>query len=219
MIAGPVAFAGSRKLSGIFQTLDFMSMQGITAAAHRLHLGDMANGANLAFTRAAYEAVGGYGGIDGLASGDDYLLLHKMRRHFPQGIAYLKAKEAIVQTPPQPTWRAFLQQRIRWASKTGKYPDYRLTAILLIVYLLNVSVGVLFIAGIRNPELWTVAAVIIGIKWLAESIFLLPVAGFYKSRRLLFWLLPLQPLHVLYIIVAGFFGMLGSYEWKGRKLK
>jgi hypothetical protein len=36
-----------------FQLIDFMSMQGITAAAHKLKLGNMSNGANLAFSRSA----------------------------------------------------------------------------------------------------------------------------------------------------------------------
>jgi len=64
----------------IFQLTDFMSMQGITAAARNLKLGNMSNGANLAFSRAAYERVGGYEGVDHMASGDDYLLMMKLNK-------------------------------------------------------------------------------------------------------------------------------------------
>ena len=219
MIAGPVAFTQPHSILAVFQSLDFMTMQGITAAAHRLHLGDMANGANLAFTRAAYDAVGGYSGIDGLASGDDYLLLHKMRKAFPEGIAYLKSPAAIVLTDAQPTWRAFLQQRIRWASKSGKYPDARLTAILVLVYLFNCAILAASVAGFWDAWLWLIAAIIIIIKWMAELAFLRPVARFYRRRNACKWLLPLQPVHIAYIVAAGLFGMMGSYTWKGRELR
>jgi len=29
----------------------------------------------------------------------------------------------------------------------------------------------------------------------------------------------LQPLHIVYIIIAGFLGFIGGYKWKGRKVK
>jgi len=219
MIIGPVKFTASTKLVGLFQSLDFTTMQGITAAAHRLRLGSMANGANLAFSREAFEAVQGYSGIDHLASGDDYLLLHKMQQRFPERIQYLKSREAIIETAPQPDWASFLQQRIRWASKSGKYSDYRLTAILMLVYLFNVAILAVTVACFWLPELWPILAGILMIKIAAELVFLLPVAGFFNNRREL-WLFPLlQPLHILYIVLAGFLGLLGGYRWKGRAVR
>jgi glycosyltransferase involved in cell wall biosynthesis len=64
MIVAPVDFTCNNSLVQTFQSLDFMSMQGITVASHKLGLGNMSNGANLAFTRKSYEAVDGYIGID-----------------------------------------------------------------------------------------------------------------------------------------------------------
>jgi hypothetical protein len=56
-------------------------------------------------------------------------------------------------------------------------------------------------------------------KVVIELVFLLPVAVFYrKTRELLFFPL-LQPLHILYIIMAGFLGKFGTYHWKGRQVK
>ena len=218
MIIGPVAFTAASGIVGLFQSLDFTTMQGITAAAHRLRLGSMANGANLGFSREAFEAVNGYSGIDHLASGDDYLLLHKIQQRFPEQIYYLRSQDAVILTAPQPGWRAFLQQRIRWASKSGKYADHRLTAILLLVYLFNVSIAATVIAGIWLPVLWIVAAGMLTAKIISELIFLIPVAGFFKKSKELPFFPFLQPLHIIYIILAGFLGLLGSYSWKGRKV-
>lgn len=219
MIIGPVTFTAPTGLLALFQSLDFTAMQGITAAAHRLRMGSMSNGANLAFSRAAFEAVDGYTGIDHLASGDDYLLLHKMQQHFPNRIHYLRSQEAVIHTAPQPTWNALLQQRIRWASKSGKYADHRLTAILLLVYLFNALIAAAAVAGFWQPVLRAVAAEMLIVKIVMELLFLIPVADFFKRRKEL-WFFPwLQPLHIFYIILAGFLGFVGSYRWKGRRIK
>lgn len=218
MIIAPVAYFPEGSLSARFQLLDFMTMQGITAASQRLGLGGMANGANLAFSREAFDKVEGYKGIDHLASGDDYLLLGKMRKQFPDRVFYLKSKDAIVQTSAQPGWKAFLRQRVRWASKTGRYPDPKLTSILALVYLFNVSLLVVAVAAIWNRPLWLFLAGILFIKIISELLLLLPVARFFRLGKSL-WIFPfLQPLHVMYIVAAGFLGFFGKYEWKGRRL-
>ncbi|HEY1032968.1 MAG TPA: glycosyltransferase [Flavipsychrobacter sp.] len=219
MIVAPVDFTTNGDVVQTFQSLDFMSMQGITGAAHKLNLGNMSNGANLAFSRKAYLSVDGYKGIDHLASGDDYLLMMKLNAAWPSRIAYLKAEEAIVHTPPQPTWGSFLQQRIRWASKSGKYDDKRLTGILLLVYLFNFYFLVLLLLGFWNGWLWALALTLLVLKTEVEIYYLYPVSRFFHKRKQL-WIFPLlQPLHILYIISAGFLGFVGVYKWKGRKVK
>ena len=218
MIVAPVAYKWEGRLSAIFQLLDFMGMQGITFAALALKLGNMANGANLAFSRAAYEKVGGYAGVDHLASGDDYLLMTKIAMMPGAVIAGLKSQDAIVSTSPQPGWGAFFSQRVRWASKSGKYEDKRLTGILVLVYLFNCALLAFLVAGFFQSVAWNIGAIMLGIKIVVELFFLWPVAGFYGQRRAL-WLFPiLQPLHVLYIVSAGFLGFFGGFEWKGRKV-
>ena len=219
MIVAPVIFSTNNSILQLFQLTDFMSMQGITAAAHNMKLGNMSNGANLAFSKATYEQVGGYEGIEHLASGDDYLLMMKMNNIAPHRIAYLKSANAIVTTTPQYTWSGFLQQRIRWASKSGKYSDTRLTAVLLLVYLFNLSFAVLVIAGIFYPASFWLAGILFAIKVIAEYIFLVPVARFFRRLWVLRYFPFLQPLHILYIIAAGFLGFVGDYQWKGRKVK
>lgn len=219
MVIAPVIYTSNHSLLQLLQMTDFMSMQGITAAAHKLRLGNMSNGANLAFRKSAYDFIGGYDGMEHLASGDDYLLMTKMNQFYPNSIAYLKSPKAVVSTTPQPGWGSFLQQRIRWASKSGKYKDTRLTLILMLVYLFNLSFLVLAIGGVFNSLLWYMAWVMLAVKILAEYVFLIPVAWFFRRE----WVLPyfpfLQPFHILYIIVAGFLGFVGGYEWKGRRVR
>ena len=218
MIIAPVIYSSNHNMLPMFQLVDFMSMQGITAAAHKMRLGNMSNGANLAFRKSAYEFIGGYEGMEHLASGDDYLLMTKMNQFYPNSIAYLKSPKATVSTTPQPSWGSFLQQRIRWASKSGKYKDTRLTSILILVYLFNASFLVLAIGGFCNPILWYLAGIMLAVKIIAEYVFIIPVARFFKKEWVLGYFPLLQPFHILYIIIAGFLGFVGGYKWKGRNV-
>lgn len=219
MIVAPVDFTSDNSILQNFQSLDFMSMQGITAAAHKLRLGNMCNGANLVFTRKAYNSVEGYKDIDHLASGDDYLLMMKMHHAYPTRISYLKSQQAIVRTAPQLSWKGFLQQRIRWASKTGKYDDKRLTAILAYVYLFNLSFLIYGIAAIFYPWMILLWLFVLLIKTESELFYLYPVARFFDKKKDLLFFPLLQPLHIAYIITAGFMGFAGKYQWKGRDVK
>ena len=229
LIVMPVAINCSNKAIEIFQALDFMTLQGITGAAIDKKMHSMCNGANLAYTRKAFEAVNGFKGIDTIASGDDMLLMHKIALQFPEGIAYLKSPEVIVQTEPVHTVKAFFNQRIRWASKADKYEDKRIFPVLLLVYLFNVLLMFLPIIGIFSDSQWSMVngqrsilgvwLVLLFLKTVAELIFLYPVAIFFNKQQLL-WLFPLaQPFHILYTVVAGWLGKFGSYEWKERKVK
>jgi len=221
MIVAPVDFANNGSIVQLFQSLDFMSMQGITAASHKLQLGNMSNGANLAFSKAAYLQVDGYNGIDHLASGDDYLLMMKLNKAYPNRISYLKSEEAIVHTAPQPNWTSFIQQRIRWASKSGKYDDKKLTSILMFVYLFNFIIFVsAFVSFTQLQTTYTyLFFVLLAIKTIIELIYLIPVARFFNKQRELLYFPLLQPLHILYIVSAGLLGFIGVYKWKGRKVR
>jgi len=228
-IAAPVSIKSNKRFIEIFQSLDFMTLQGITGASVYKKIHSMCNGANLAYTKRAFEAVGGFTGIDNIASGDDMLLMHKIYKQWPDKVMFLKSKEAIVQTAPVHSISEFFNQRIRWASKADKYDDKRIFAVLLLVYLVNVLMLVLPIAGLFRPDklsiihyplsitdLWLLLLLI---KTIVELIFLYPVATFFGKQKLL-WLFPLmQPFHILYTVIAGWLGKFGSYKWKGRNVK
>lgn len=79
MIAAPVCYARAASFFDIFQALDFAGMIIATGASLQLGLSDMCNGANLAYRRDVFNQVGGFGGIDTIASGDDMLLMNKIR--------------------------------------------------------------------------------------------------------------------------------------------
>jgi len=228
MIVMPATIKNNHTALGLFQLLDFMSLQGITGAAVHKKFHGMCNGANLAYARNVFDEVDGFKNIDQIASGDDMLLMHKISKKYKNEILFLKSKDVIVETSPETSISNFINQRIRWASKADKYEDKSLFPVLLLVYLVNLFLVFLFVCSLCShftfyilhftfniPKL-LLASILL--KTVAELFFLYPVSRFFNNSKLL-WLFPFfQPFHIIYTIIAGWLGKFGSYEWKGRKL-
>jgi poly-beta-1,6-N-acetyl-D-glucosamine synthase len=215
-IAAPVIYTTEPTLLSIFQTLDFLSLQGITGASVHRRFHTMCNGANIAYSREAFYEVKGFEGIDALPTGDDMLLMHKIYKVYPNRITWLKNKHTLVQTDAAPSWKAFFQQRIRWASKAAFFDDKRIFYVLLLVYMVNVSLLLTGIAAIFSIAALKTFAILLLIKTTGELWFLIPVAKFFNRQQWL-WAFPfMQPLHIVYTVIAGWLGRFGKYEWKGR---
>ena len=218
MIAAPVAFNNNGSWFQTFQSLDFTTMQGITAAVVSTKNGNMCNGANLAYTRTAFDAVNGFTGVDTLASGDDVFLMQKIQVVFPDKIAFLKCKEAIVKTVPMLDMHSFFQQRSRWASKATAYKDNYIKAALALVYSVNLLFLVLGIFAFFKPAIWFVFFILLGLKIIVELSLLTGVAQFFDKQKELRIFSILQFIHIPYILIAGFLGLFGSYQWKNRQV-
>ncbi len=216
-IAAPVKYTYQPSLLQVLQVLDFITLQGITAASVSANFGTMCNGANLAYTKAAFESVNGFAGIDSVPTGDDMLLMYKIWKVAPEKVFYLKSNEAIVTTAPMLTWRAFYQQRRRWASKTMVYDDKRLILVLAFVLLLNLLPCILLAAAFFNPVFLLYSFFCLLAKTLIEWPFVFSVAKFFGEQKLMRYFFFLQPLHVFYTVFVGIWSQVGGYEWKGRK--
>ncbi len=218
-IAAPVKITSGESILSKFQALDFLTMQGITGAAVSKKFHYMCNGANLAYSKKIFHEVRGFEGIDSIASGDDMLLMNKMAKQCPQQTGFLKSSAAIITTMPASNWKQFFNQRIRWASKATHYNQSNIFLVLLLVYLTNLSLLFILMAALWQPIALLYFILLCFLKFLLEISFVRDVAKFFNQQFLLPWLLILQPLHIFYIVVSGFFGQFKSYEWKGRKLK
>ena len=216
LIAAPVIYRHDSSVLQRFQALDFLVLQGITAASAHKNIHSMCNGANLIYETKAFREVHGFDTVDHIASGDDMLLMHKISKSFPGRVHYLKSKQAVVITQPMKTWGDFWNQRIRWSSKARFYDDKRISFILLLVYLFNLSFVALLIAGVWNLKCWAFLPLLLFAKTLVELPFVYSVARYFGQQSLVNYFLVFQPLHIAYTVVAGCLGQFRKYEWKGR---
>jgi cellulose synthase/poly-beta-1,6-N-acetylglucosamine synthase-like glycosyltransferase len=218
-ITGPVSIKTQSGFLNKFESIDFMMLQGITVAAVATGLHPMSNGANLCYKKTVFEEVEGYQQIDEIASGDDLLLMQKIKEIYPDKIQYLKSKDAIVTTSGALTIKAFIRQRVRWASKGKFYKGWGFRFILLFVYFLNLLLLSVFVMGVFNATYLEIFLISITIKSSVELLVLYPAAIFFKKTRLLWYYIIFQPVHIFYMVVAGFFGNTSKYEWKARQVR
>jgi hypothetical protein len=218
-ISGPVLLTGPNTWFMSIMGLEFAGLVGVGAACLTRQQPTMCNGANLAYRRAAFDAVGGYLDNNHLASGDDEFLLHKIHAAFPGTAHFLADAAAIARTAAPPTLRALLRQRVRWASKWRHYQSGPSRYLALLVLGANVALAAGASAALPWPVLWPWVLAGWAVKLGADAWFLGPVLGFLGRREWRWGLLPLQVLYAPYALAVGLAGLRGGYEWKGRAVQ
>lgn len=220
-IAAPVNFHQEKSTFERFQSLDFLGIMGVTGAGIQLGWMNMCNGANLAYSKKAFEKINGFEGIDNMASGDDILLMQKMAVHFPKNIAFLKNINATVFTTAKPDINSFIAQRLRWATKSANYTEWKITLILIIVFIYCCTIVLSFSAIIFINIKWAFLFLILfSIKAISDYFFLGKMAAYFNRSDLMksYWYA--QILHILYIVVIGTLSNLKKqYKWKGRAVR
>ena len=218
-ISGPVLLTGPDSLFAQLMGLEFAGLVGVGGACLARQWPTMCNGANLAYRRTAFEAVGGFADNAHLASGDDEFLLHKIHAALPGTAHFLAAAAAIVRTAAPPTLRALLRQRVRWASKWRHYQSPASRRLALLVLGANVALAAGVGAGLAWPALWPWVLAAWALKLGADAWFTAPVLRFLGRRRWLGLLPLLQVLYAPYALGVGLAGLRGGYEWKGRAVR
>ena len=220
-IAAPVNFYDEKTAFERFQSLDYIGMMGVTGAGVAGRFTNMCNGANLAYEKALFYEVGGFKGIDHVASGDDMLLMQKIARFYPNSLGFLKHPAATVLTKAKPTIADFMSQRLRWASKSSSYTEVFTVLQLVMVFAfcwnILISLCLTVFYGWLFFYLFLFQFIL---KTISDYFFLRTMSRFFNREDLMRPFLTPQYLHILYIIVVGSLANFKkTYKWKGRTVK
>ncbi|WP_069660646.1 glycosyltransferase family 2 protein [Arcticibacter eurypsychrophilus] len=219
LISSPVVYANEISFFERLQTLEFLYLIGLGASTIGNKMPSTCNGANLAYKKEVFVELGGFKGIDDLASGDDELFLHKVASRYPESIGFCKSSDAIVFTDAKASLSEFISQRKRWASKSTRYKDKKIVVLGVAIWFFNVMLLVSMLAGFFDSRNWITALLALVLKALAEMLFLKPVTRFAHRTELLKYLPLLSVVHVIYIIYIGIAGNSGKYIWKDRLVR
>ncbi len=215
LLIGPVRLEKSSGFLLHFQSLDMLAMQGISFGMLGFGHPILNNAANLVYEKVSYQKVDGYDKLN-TPSGDDLFLLEKFKaKNFK--IKGVLDEDFIVETISERTWKGFINQRLRWSSKTKHSKNFSLITLGFVIVLLNISLIFIYIAlpfveNYRNEML-----IFLSCKWLIDFILLFLVASFFKRRGALFYFFPVQILYPFYIVFVWIASLKGEFEWKGRK--
>lgn len=185
----------------------------------------LANGANLAFTRAGFETVGGYRG-DERSSGDDTFLLQRMR-HARRTVEVALDPALWVQVQAAPNCGAAVAQRLRWAGKMGAVRDPLATLLALLSMVLPWVLAVFTLVALKEQRIgegllrtW----LLLLSAWAAWCIPLVQVTGdahrLAGETRVRPWLSFLALIaFTVYAPVIAVVSRVVRPQWKGRRIR
>lgn len=220
LLSSPVVYSEEKSLFEKLQTLEFLYLIGLGGAGIGNGSPTTCNGANLAYRKDIFHELGGFNGIDELASGDDELFLHKVAERYAHRITFCKAEAAVVYTDAKPDIQSFISQRKRWASKSTKYKDKKVVFLGVAIWLFNLGlIASLFAFLLQLPVVNEVFLIAFGLKLFVEILFMYPILRFASRMELLTYLPVLSLTHSFYIVYIGILGNVGKYDWKGREVR
>lgn len=219
VIAAPVIYHEIDSLLKRFQALDFMSLMGATIGGFGIKKPFMCNGANFAYKKETFLRLQGFTGNNTIASGDDIFLLEKALKETQNMVHYLKCKDAIVYTKPQPSFKTLVQQRKRWAAKTSSYSSTFGKSVGLLVLLMNLILILALVFAITSFISFKALAIVGILKISFDGLLLFKTTRFFNtSFSILFYILSsfLYPFFTFFIACTTLFS---DYNWKGRAFK
>jgi cellulose synthase/poly-beta-1,6-N-acetylglucosamine synthase-like glycosyltransferase len=217
-IAAPVVFSQEKSFFERFQALDFLGMMVITGAGINGRYLYMCNGANMAYPRKIFDEVSGFKGVDKVSSGDDMFLLQKISKKYPNDIYFLKSDEVIVETKAMPDLQLFLNQRVRWGSKSDRYNSFSTKIQLGLVWFFMCWIFLLIIlAFICDIKILKIIPLLFFIKGIADYFLLSTAVNYFKRENLMKIFIPSVLIHWSYIFIVGLLSLIKyRFRWKGR---
>jgi len=132
---------------------EYLWNAALSAASIALGRGTHASGRNLGFRKQIFERIGGYGDTVNIISGDDTLLLHRIRKSGIARAVTMPARETHVYTEAPGDFSSFLLQRIRHMS-TGRHFDPSHLIIGAVVYGFHIALSAaLVLSGLSGSAL------------------------------------------------------------------
>ncbi len=146
LVLGPVAMYATNNFWSAFAALDFLSLQAIGLGTAKNGNAFMGSAANLAYRKVAWLENNDSEFKE--LSGDDTYLIQSLAAKDATALTIAGLKNALVLTEAPQTLKEFINQRVRWGSKTKNYKSTRAKLVAIDVFLLNLGLIILGVASI-----------------------------------------------------------------------
>ncbi|MGC9363047.1 MAG: glycosyltransferase [Fidelibacterota bacterium] len=199
------------------QAIEYMSHQIVMAGAIGHNRGFTANGNNMIFNRQLYVDYENDALRRGIVSGDDFFIIQTAeKRNYL--LKFNLSTAGIVQTPPQRTLRAVINQRARWSSKIGRAKaEVLFFSLNTFLYYLGLTIypGLLLFFPSYGPLLLG----LFGVKVFSDTLYM--VYGYQKFGQKLnsLYYILMEIVHAPFIVIVAVIGSLFGFTWKGTRYK
>ena len=142
-------------------------------------------------------------------------MMEKLIASDQKNVHYLKSKNVIVTTKPQPSWTLLFEQRKRWAAKSTSYKNRFSLLVAMIVTLQNVAF--FFIIFSLSTQILSLKIGLLCILTKFNIDFLLiDKMHVFTDKKLDFkGFLKSSVYYPIFVIRVVFTSFLSSYNWKG----
>ena len=218
MVLGGVCYTPTQNLFEKVQAYELLALLVMSMTMAQEKRPFTCNGANLAYRKETFLEVGGFDGVDQIASGDDELLMKKVLELYPLGVAV--QFQSVVDTLPNTTFLELFYQRIRWASKWkyGAVKDKLPGGFLMLLYLSLLLL--LFQIDNNNMVEWLIVALLLVFKFYVDcEVIKISCSPFRDGEFSYFVSFLLFVSYPIYVVFFGFTATFMKFSWKGRVLK
>lgn len=220
MVYGPAPLVGSRHnawTKALF--LDSCAVDALAAAGTGHGMALTCTGRNLAYRRRVFDEVGGYEDVAHFISGDDDLLMQKIAATGHWKIRFALNPAAVVSSPQPAGFKAFVRQRLRFASKGLAYygipTSFGLKLVLPFIYVASLAAaGSILSLLYTGNVVWMLP---LALKLAGEAGLVYTYLDRVGRRVGLGTFLLTGIVHPFYVVIFGALGNFLKISWKGRE--
>jgi cellulose synthase/poly-beta-1,6-N-acetylglucosamine synthase-like glycosyltransferase len=217
-ICGPVRFTAVTSFLERWMQLDFSALVSTGAAYLEAGTPVMANGANMLIRKSVYlRALEDMQGTS-FTSGDDVFLIQTFHKLSPNSVSFCYSKNAMVLTKGPENFTAFIQQRIRWASKAPGYQNKESIFLSVFVFVYHTLALSTLALSFFNEIFVPVFLILFWIKYFTDKKFFSRILSFYDIPFDPMFVLKSEFMQLIYIPLVGLLSPWYRVKWKGRRI-
>jgi len=218
-VMGAVKMQAGKSFWSRFAALEFMSLQASGTGLALKNKAIMANGANLSYYKNTWLEHYHKGGE--LSSGDDVFFIQSLSQQEKKSVAFNLFEGSMVSTEAPLGFKAFVEQRRRWGSKSATYISNYSKWVAAVVALNGLMMCGLLFLGFIDCRVHQLLAILFIAKFFIDAWVLKSFARETHQNKLL-WLYPLAtivyPVYISYVVLLIIFPF-STNKWKGRAVK
>ena len=201
LVIGPVKMSKNFPI----QSMEYLSIMGVTAGSAGNNNPLMCNACSMAFSKEWYNKCDVQLSVP---SGDDMFLLESTKKL--DGIVHFcNSGEAEVTIKGSDSIKEFFRQRARWTSKAPHYSDLSIIASGALVFAMQCLMIGIYIMSFWNPAL----LVWVAVKYAIDMLILLPTAIRFKKTSVLVYSPIVALYYPIYVVLTAILSLL-PVKWK-----
>lgn len=215
LVIAPVILSGTSFIQ-TFQQFENIVITCMSYVFTKIKLPFVCSGANLAYKKDSFLKTNPYKENKNIASGDDMFLLQSfMKAQF--SISASKNSDMIVYTNSEASFKSFINQRLRWASKAKSLKIKTASGIASLLVATNLLLLIYVIVGLFSGINIGFCLFALLYKCVIDFLLLFLAAIMFKQKPNFVFYLPAFIANLFYVPFITIASIIVKPSWKGRK--